>query len=47
MNCYADGAQIPVCASNILYRETEPRFTPRPVVRPPPSGGVRYLPVVR
>jgi uncharacterized radical SAM superfamily Fe-S cluster-containing enzyme len=46
MNCYADGSQIPVCASNVLYRETEPRFTPHPVVRPPRVGGVRYLPVL-
>ncbi|VAW81954.1 hypothetical protein MNBD_GAMMA12-1970 [hydrothermal vent metagenome] len=30
-NCYPDGSSIPVCASNVLYRETEARFTNAPL----------------
>ena len=34
-NCYADGSTIPVCAYNVLYRETEAHFMlePKPVVK--------------
>jgi uncharacterized radical SAM superfamily Fe-S cluster-containing enzyme len=45
MNAYADGTQIPVCASKVLYRGREPRFRPGPA-RLLRQGGVRYLPVV-
>jgi uncharacterized radical SAM superfamily Fe-S cluster-containing enzyme len=30
-NCYADGTTIPVCNYNVLYRETETKFTANPV----------------
>ncbi|MFN7975594.1 MAG: radical SAM protein [Acidobacteriota bacterium] len=30
-NCYPDGSTIPVCASNVLYRETEEHFMLKPV----------------
>jgi uncharacterized radical SAM superfamily Fe-S cluster-containing enzyme len=48
VNCYADGTTVPVCAYNVLYRETEARF-----VRPPrpwsarEGGERRLLPVLR
>jgi uncharacterized radical SAM superfamily Fe-S cluster-containing enzyme len=40
-NCYADGSSIPVCAYNVLYRETEPRFNSQPVRWINRGGGQR------
>lgn len=48
-NCTADGGTIPVCNYNVLYREKDPRFTPRPVDWNERRGGQRVFgpPVVR
>jgi uncharacterized radical SAM superfamily Fe-S cluster-containing enzyme len=49
-NCYADGTTIPVCAYNVLYRETEEHFMLKPAVWSERIGGRRAfrpgLPVV-
>jgi hypothetical protein len=47
-NCYADGRTIPVCNYNVLYRETEARFTVQPAKWGSRQGGQRtfHLPVV-
>ena len=44
-DCFPDGTSIPVCAHNVLYRETESQFVKTPVVRAPLAGG-RRLPVL-
>ena len=48
-NCYADGSTIPVCNYNVLYRETEARFTVQPAKWGTRRGGQRtfHLPVLR
>ena len=48
-NCYANGSTIPVCNYNVLYRETEARFTVQPAKWGTRSGGQRTfnLPVLR
>ncbi len=50
-NCYADGATIPVCSYNVLYREKEARFNVAPLRWNERSGGqrqlARSLPLVR
>lgn len=48
-NCYADGSTIPVCNYNVLYRETEARFTVKPAQWGSRSGGQRTfnLPVLK
>jgi tetraether lipid synthase len=45
-NCYADGTTIPVCNSNVLFRDKEPRFNATPAAWNERRGGHR-LPVVR
>jgi tetraether lipid synthase len=40
-NCYADGTTIPVCNYNVLYRETEAKFTASPVEWGTRQGGQR------
>ncbi|MCE9572569.1 MAG: radical SAM protein [Deltaproteobacteria bacterium] len=40
-NCYADGTTIPVCNSNVLYRDKEARFNDAPAVWNERRGGHR------
>ena len=44
-NCYPSGATIPVCNSNVLYRETNPRFNPTPRPWGARAGGWRGRPL--
>jgi uncharacterized radical SAM superfamily Fe-S cluster-containing enzyme len=44
-NVYADGTTVPVCNSNVLYRDKDPRFVPAPLAWNARSGG--YVPGVR
>ena len=44
-NCYPDGSTIPVCASNVLYREKEPNFNSHPQHWTGREGG-QYFPEV-
>lgn len=48
-NCYPDGSSIPVCAYNVVYRETEEHFMLKPVQYAQRTGGQRkfgVLPIV-
>jgi 7,8-dihydro-6-hydroxymethylpterin dimethyltransferase len=38
-NCYPDGSTIPVCSSNVLYRDKEARFMRQPLTWSARSGG--------
>lgn len=43
---YPDGSNIPTCSYNVLYREKDPRFNPRPVAWNERDGGRKvFLPV--
>jgi uncharacterized radical SAM superfamily Fe-S cluster-containing enzyme len=44
-NCYADGATIPVCNYNVLYREKEARFNRHPLAWNERRGGQRAFPL--
>ena len=44
-NCYPDGRSIPVCASNVLYRETEDRFMTHPKTPGERTGGQMVFPL--
>ncbi|MDH5680494.1 MAG: radical SAM protein [Spirochaetota bacterium] len=43
-NCYPDGRTIPVCAYNVLYRETENRFMENPKSPGERTGGQMTFP---
>lgn len=45
-NSYADGRTIPVCNSNVLFRDKEPRFVEAPRAWGERSGGRLRLPLV-
>jgi hypothetical protein len=41
-NCYADGSTIPVCAYNVIYRETEAHFMLEPKPKVVRRGGAMF-----
>lgn len=47
VNAYADGSTIPVCNSNVLYRDKDPRFKAQPLQWGPRRGLKRRLPLLR